>query len=285
MLHVPALAKLNLALEVLHRRSDGYHELRTVFQTVSLGDSIGVAFSPSSETSVDLDSDIEIADNLAVRAAYAFLQATKTTGHVKLRLEKRIPMGGGLGGGSTDAAAVLYALNKLSGASTTRAELMELASSLGSDVPFFLIGGTAFATGRGTELYPLPSLQEDNVLLVTPRVHSGTSGAYAALGRTTEYQPRHNVCAALIQAMALSDDWTQHTVNDFEGPIFAMQPDLRSTFAHLAESGARTVRMTGSGAAIFAVYESAASLKDAAAKLDQPSRHIHFVGREEYLLR
>lgn len=285
-LRIPALAKLNLALEVLHKREDGYHELRTVFQTISLCDYLEVEFTASSSTSIILNSDLEIPDNLATRAAHAFLAATGITGSVRLRLDKRIPMGGGLGGGSSDAAAVLSALVKLTGVAINRQSLIDLAASLGSDVPFFLLGGTVLATGRGTELYPLQDATEEHVLLVTPAVHSATEGAYASLNRTLEYRPEKNVCAKIVQALALREDWTAHTSNDFETAIFRVHPEIASVHSQLMQSEARVVRMTGSGAALFAVYHSSEALRAAQAALGNLAVYpVRFVGRDEYLLR
>ncbi len=154
---VEALAKVNLELRVLGRRSDGYHELRTVFQTVSLADTIDIAFTPARRTAISVTSDVEIpGGNIMERAAALALEAMRTAGRVEMRLTKRIPMGAGLGGGSSDAAAVLLALPVLAGKALAPAKRMELAAILGSDVPFFLLGGTAVGLGRGTELYPLP---------------------------------------------------------------------------------------------------------------------------------
>ena len=151
-LRVRALAKINLDLRVIAKRPDGYHELRTVFQTISLSDRLDIVFTPSRATSVELDSSLDIADNLAARAAHLCLDELKLTARVEMRLEKRIPMGAGLGGGSSDAAAVLLALPPLAGRAISATRLIAIARELGSDVPFFLVGGRAVGLGRGTEL-------------------------------------------------------------------------------------------------------------------------------------
>ena len=151
-----ALAKLNLDLRVLYPRADGYHELRTIFQTISLADTIDVALTPARRTRIDIDGNVDIPDNLIVKAATLALAAMRTAAHVEFRLRKHIPMGAGLGGGSSDAAAVLLGLPVLAGKRLELARLLELASALGSDVPFFLLGGMAAGIGRGTELFPLP---------------------------------------------------------------------------------------------------------------------------------
>ena len=165
---VRSLAKINLDLRVLHKRSDGYHELRTVFQTISLADSIEIEYEPARPTKLTLDDPLAIPNNLVLRAAEAVLAAMKTHAQVRFRLTKNIPMGGGLGGGSSNAAAVLLALPVLAGKRLELETLMELGAQLGSDVPFFLIGGTALGIERGTELFELPELRPQPVLLVCP---------------------------------------------------------------------------------------------------------------------
>src|SRR5438552_2025183 len=145
-----SLAKVNLDLRVLHRRADGFHELRTVFQTVSLADTIEIEYEPSRRTELTLDDALSIPDNLILRAARAALESMRVHARVHFRLKKKIPMGGGLGGGSSNAAAVLLALPVLVGGKLN--DLEEIAGTLGSDVPFFLSGGAALGVGRGTEL-------------------------------------------------------------------------------------------------------------------------------------
>ena len=155
---VRALAKINLDLRVLGKRPDGFHELRTIFQTISLADTLDISFTPARRTSIALDDALQIADNLVVRAARLALDAMRATGRIEMRLTKRIPMGAGLGGGSSDAAAVLLALPVLAGRAITLPKLSDIGQQLGSDVPFFLLGGTAVGIGRGSELFPLPDL-------------------------------------------------------------------------------------------------------------------------------
>src|SRR3954466_13387262 len=187
---VRALAKINLDLRVLGKRADGYHELRTVFQTVSLADTLDLAFTPSRTTSIELEDAAEIPDNLVARAAQLVMDAMGKTGRVEMQLEKRIPMGAGLGGGSSDAAAVLLALPVLARRSLPLEQLCRIGEQLGSDVPFFLLGGTAVGIGRGTDLFPLPDGRPRAGVIVAPGIHVSTAGAYAALSRrlTTESQ-------------------------------------------------------------------------------------------------
>src|SRR5258708_774478 len=155
-----SFAKINLDLRVLDRRPGGFHELRTVFQTISLADSIEIAYEPERRTRIALVDEIGIPDNIIHKAAGAVLDAMRVHARVLVRLKKQIPMGGGLGGGSSDAAAVLLALPVLAGRRLPLDALTSLGSTLGSDVPFFLCGGTAIAVDRGTEVYVLPDIRE-----------------------------------------------------------------------------------------------------------------------------
>src|SRR5947209_5156220 len=183
-----AFAKLNLGLRVLYKRPDGYHELRTVFQTISLADRITVSFERASKRHIEIEGAPGIEDNLVARAAARVLEELRMNGRIHFHLEKTIPIGAGLGGGSSDAAAVLLALPVLAGRALAPERARAIALELGSDVPFFLYGGTALAMGRGEELYPLPELPPSRVLIVAPEIHSSTVEAYRDLSArlTTE---------------------------------------------------------------------------------------------------
>jgi 4-diphosphocytidyl-2C-methyl-D-erythritol kinase len=180
---VKSLAKINLDLRVLHKRPDGFHEIRTVFQTISLADTLAIEYEPARRTSLEIADDLNIPDNLVLRAANAVLDAARIRAKIRFTLKKNIPMGGGLGGGSSNAAAVLLALPVLAGKSLPFEELLEIGAQLGSDVPFFLTGGTALAVDRGTEIYSLPDIAEEPILVVASNVHVATGPAYQALGR------------------------------------------------------------------------------------------------------
>lgn len=257
-----ACAKLNLDLRVLHKRPDGYHELRTVFQTISLADRLDVRFTPSKKTAISLTSALDIPRNLVVRAAEMVMAAGKFTGDVQFRLTKRIPLGGGLGGGSTDAAAVLLALPVLAGKVMPMETLRDLAARLGSDVPFFLEGGTALGLGRGEELYPLPDAPLGPVLLLAPGIHVSTPEAYAALARQlTFHSSSHSINSFRSFVWSLGEGLSRGepaavAVNDFETAVFAGHPELRALKKKLRLAGARPALMTGSGSALFGVFGS-----------------------------
>jgi 4-diphosphocytidyl-2-C-methyl-D-erythritol kinase len=245
-----SLAKINLDLRVLHRRPDGFHELRTIFQTISLADSIEVEYQPG-RTKIELKSNLNISDNLILRAADAVMKAARATGFLRFNLIKRIPLGGGLGGGSSNAACVLLALPRLLKKRIRLAKLMELAAELGSDVPFFLMGGTAVGLGRGTELYPLPDAPPSPGLLITPGIHSSTAAAYAALERKGLPEVSTDMINKFQSvAWGASQEWT----NDFEMVVFNQHPQLKSMKEKLLKSGARRAMMTGSGSALFGLF-------------------------------
>ncbi len=258
---VRALAKINLGLKVLNRRPDGYHELRTVFQTISLADVIEFEFTPARRRSIELTSSVEIPDNLMLRAAEGVMEAARVSGRLRMRLVKRIPMGGGLGGGSTDAAAVLLALPALAGRRLSRPALLELAARLGSDVPFFLEGGTAVAAGRGCEVYPLAATPRAAGLVVAPPLHVSTREAYRHLGRHLTRPSRSDIidvfqsCVWGLTAGA-GQDWAGCLENDFEAVVFKQHPQLRSLKNRLLRSGARLAMLAGSGAAVYGLFAS-----------------------------
>ena len=254
-----AFAKVNLTLEVWNKRPDGFHNLRTVFQTISLADTLEVEFARSRKTSIELDSSIDIADNLVVRAAQAILDAMQLTANVRFRLTKKIPMGGGLGGGSTDAAAVLLALPPLAGREVPMPKLLEIGSQLGSDVPFFLSGGCALGLGRGADLYVLPDPAPVHGLLIAPRVHVSTAQAYASLNR-----PNASPAEAAGPGLLDSRDWARFCVNHFEASVFAQHPELAAVKKALRRLGATPALMTGSGAALFGILPDRSSVQRAA---------------------
>jgi 4-diphosphocytidyl-2-C-methyl-D-erythritol kinase len=255
---VIALAKLNLDLRVLYRRPDQYHELRSVFQTISLGDTLDIAFTPGRKTEITLQDDLQIPGNIVLKAANLVMAERGPRGRVEFRLQKHIPMGGGLGGGSSDAAAVLLALPVLSGRAIPQERLIELGASLGSDVPFFLLGGRAAAIGRGTELFPLPDVPARHGLVLSTGVHVSTAAAYASLGpRLTTESIQNKIVSFQSWLWSLEDLCEQSaSCNDFESVVFNEHPKLASLKRMLLKLGARPAMMTGSGSALFGLFRS-----------------------------
>lgn len=264
MVRVKALAKINLDLRVLGVRADHYHELRTVFQTISLADTLEIGFRAGRRTRISVTADVEIAGkNLAERAAELALEAMGRSGQVEIRLKKRIPLGAGLGGGSSDAAAVLLALPALAGRRLEMGRRIELAECLGSDVPFFLLGGTAVALGRGTELYPVPDRPASWGLVVTPEIHVSTAEAYRDLDcyRTLTSEAEQNIISTFQSYVW--DDVSGVSRNDFEAVVFKRHPRLKSLRRQLERLGAEPARLSGSGSALYGLFRSRAEAERA----------------------
>ncbi len=274
---VPAYAKLNLGLRVLYRRPDGYHELRTVFQTISLADRLDIEFTPARTTRIQVEGTPNIPDNLVERAGRLALEAMKVHAHVRFTLRKAIPMGAGLGGGSSDAAAVLLALPVL--ARKPLPAVTGLAAQLGSDVPFFLHGGSALGLGRGEELYPLPDVPAAQGLLVVPNVHSSTAEAYRDLSATLTSIGLQNKLDSFQREV-----WrTAVDGNDFEEVVFARHPELKRIKQRLSRLGAKPAAMTGSGSAIFGIFADVEKLNRARKSFpDTTVFPISFLSRAQY---
>lgn len=254
---LPAPAKLNLGLHVLRRRLDGYHDLETVFVRIPWADTLT---AQPADRFVFTCSDPALptdAGNLCVRAAHALAGAFGVPAAVALHLEKRVPYGAGLGGGSSDAAATLRLLADLWELDAPEARLHEIAAALGSDVPFFLGPEAAYATGRGEQLTPLtdPGTGEPYRLpfptvVVVPPVHIATAEAYRMVRPNDIRRPD-------LRAVVTSNDldrWRAELVNDFEAPVLAAHPPLRAVKQALEEAGARYTALSGSGAALFGVF-------------------------------
>ena len=254
---VRALAKINLDLRVLGPRPDGYHELRTVFQTVSLADTIDLEFTPGRRTRIELADPLAIPDNLMLRAARLVLEAGRVCGAVGMRLGKRIPLGAGLGGGSSDAAAILLALPVLAGCRLPLETLLGLAEQLGSDVAFFLFGGRAAGIGRGAELFPLPDSRPLEGVLVTPGIHVSTAAAYRALSPGLTSESAQNKIFS-FQSQVWEVAGLGAGVNDFEAVVLRQHRALAELKRRLAKCGAVQAMMTGSGSAVFGLFSSAA---------------------------
>ncbi|HSG47836.1 MAG TPA: 4-(cytidine 5'-diphospho)-2-C-methyl-D-erythritol kinase [Longimicrobiales bacterium] len=256
VMRVEAPAKVNLLLRILDRSPDGYHHLETLFQAVGLSDSLTLEVVEGDRDTLEVrGADVgPAADNLVTRAVARFREATGFGPALRVVLEKRIPAGAGLGGGSSDAGAVLRALNLLCGTPLTSSEVMALGGGLGADVAFFS-GSAALALGegRGDRLRPLPPLPVRPVILGLPPVHVATGPAYGALALArTGGLP---VPRPLLQGRAPAD-WDQVAavaVNDFEAVIPGAFPPVGEALRALRLAGPPLAHLSGSGAAVFAV--------------------------------
>ncbi len=271
LVEVAARAKVNLSLRILAREVSGYHAIETLFCLLDLADEVTVS-RVSSGVTLDVDGpDLGPTDeNLAVLAAQAVLRATGDRFGVQLSLTKRIPLGAGLGGGSSDAAAVLMAVNRLSGGSVPHPELLQLGARLGSDVPFFLSEGTmALAWGRGERLLRLPPLPPRPVLLGVPSEGVATPEAYAWWDEAFPEGTRRGPVTLDADVFATWGSAARAGGNDFETVVFGKRPDVRALFEGLTRTHPIMCRMTGSGAAVFGVYRDERERDEAAMQLGE----------------
>jgi 4-diphosphocytidyl-2-C-methyl-D-erythritol kinase len=258
-IELAAHAKLNLFLRVLAREADGYHGIETLFCLLTLSDTLRAERTGSGTVSLAVTgADCGPAEqNLAVRAAESVLAATGRRFGVQLTLTKRIPVRGGLGGGSSDAAAALLAVNHLAGNAVPRHELLQFAARLGSDIPFFLSGGPfALAWGHGERLLRLPPPPAAPALLVVPGIGMATPEAYTLVDSARHGIGRRGAVALDLDALATWGSLARLAGNDFEFALFGRHPELKRAFEALAATQPLLSRMTGSGSTIFAIYRS-----------------------------
>ena len=275
-----APAKVNLHLRILARRTDGYHDLQTLFQAVDLHDLLHVRRGGAGVQLVVEGGDAgPVEENLVVGAATAFLAAAGLSGEgLRMRLEKRIPVGAGLGGGSSDAAATLWALDRLLPGAVAAGRIAELASGIGSDVPFFLgASPLALGSGRGEvieAIEPLPSLAG---VVVAPPVQVSTREAYRELARAREgSQP------STKEALVAPADWDEmHALaaNDFEAVVCRTHPPVADALAALRATEPLIALVSGSGSASFALYDTEVGAERAAAVLSQSEEFRVFTVR------
>ena len=250
-----APAKINLCLHLTGRRTDGYHSLQSVFELLDFYDTIYIKPTNTAQVKrINLVSNIPEHEDLCVRAAIALQQATGCSQGAEIKVEKRIPIGGGLGGGSSDAATVLLALNHLWQLQLSRAELMQIGLTLGADVPVFVFGQTAWAEGVGELLTPVnfpeekPNQHEDCYYVVlTPEIHVSTAQIFAHPRLTRDTKP-------LKIADFSSGTFKQLFKNDLENSVCELFPAVASTLKWLSQFGA--AKMSGSGASVFVMAHS-----------------------------
>jgi 4-diphosphocytidyl-2-C-methyl-D-erythritol kinase len=283
---LPAFAKINLCLHVMGKRPDGYHELRTIFQAISLRDTLELSIAPGSSgfhfTLTSNDAALLGADNLVARAVVALQQEIGFQGDVSAHLEKRIPVARGMGGGSSDAAAALIGLLRLTGAKVPLARLLEIAAGLGADVPFFLFGGRALAVNRGDEIYPLPNAPRQTILVVSPRdIGVSTKDAFqwisAELTKRAKPPRIWGFCALCWSRQGAG------LANDFERPVFDRHPRLEEIRDGLLKRGAADAALAGSGSAVFGIFRNPARARRAARAFPEDSVFVvETLSREDY---
>jgi 4-diphosphocytidyl-2-C-methyl-D-erythritol kinase len=277
MITISAPAKINLTLEVLGQRADGYHEVRSVIQTISLCDSL--SFEPADGLEFKSDSADWVAEKSLVSKAAMLLQPTgRHSRGAIVGVKKLIPLLAGLGGDSSDAAATLRGLNQLWGLGLTREQLVPLARQLGSDVAFFLYGGTALVEGRGEIVTPLPPLLHRWVVVAVPplpRQPGKTRQLYESLrpGHYTDGRITQKLMAEIRAGREFS---TSLLFNTFENVALAHFSGLDVSRRHMVKMGATNVLLAGSGPALFTLLEDKAQAEALCSRLKEP-------GREPYL--
>src|SRR5260221_7102121 len=256
---IPAFAKINLRLEVLGKRADGFHELRTIFQTISLKDELRLKSARKSGIDLRVTGNAILSGepmkkNLVYRAVDALRHEFKVKDGVAIELRKAIPAGRGLGGGSSDAASALLGYLRLSRKQIDRERLFEIAATLGADVPFFLEGGRALGFAKGDEIYALPDIPKLNLLVVSPKsIHVPTPHAYRWLNASQLTNPGDNPRLYRFCALAWSLQGGPLR-NDFEEAVFQQHPRLAEIKRDLLQNGATEALLAGIGSAGFAIF-------------------------------
>lgn len=261
-MEIVSFAKINLYLEILGKRPDGYHELITLMCCIDLADTLRLQFdTPANRITCAHPQVPEDDSNLALKAAGHFFHATGTEGHIDISIEKNIPVGAGLGGGSSNAAAVLQALNRHHQYPLSAAALMETARKIGADVPFFIEGRPALATGIGDRLSACPRLPDLPVVLIYPGTPVSTADVYRKLnfGLTKTQKINTKSIFRHIREKNLAG----LLYNDLEAAAFEINPEIAAAKSALMEKGADAALMTGSGSAVFGIFPDRKSARSA----------------------
>ncbi|HUK12258.1 MAG TPA: 4-(cytidine 5'-diphospho)-2-C-methyl-D-erythritol kinase [Thermoanaerobaculaceae bacterium] len=280
-------AKVNLHLEVVGRRPDGYHELRTLFAAVGVWDELELEPAPAGVLELAVEPTGAAPpgeDNLVVRAARALAVRFDVRAGTRIRLVKSIPAGGGLGGGSADAAAALVGLVSLWGLDCGSDVLQPIAAGLGADVPFFLVGGIAFGTGRGCDLRPLPDAPPWWVVLLPGPEPISTAAVYAAFRRRPLAAPRVSAVYEWVERGGAPP--LAACRNDLEPTVVSLWPEVGQRLERIAATSPRLALLAGSGGTVFGVFPDEAGARRAAERLaDAGPRVAPVLGREASLPR
>ena len=264
ILKIQAFSKINLGLEVLYKRSDGFHEINTVFYKTCLADNITFSESSDFEFICNPEQTIQPEDNIAFKAAMLFKEANKFASlPVKIYLEKKVPAGAGLGGGSSDAASILTGLSEFFNIQPDYKLLHNLALQLGSDVPFFIQNSqTAYASGRGEILEYFDFKLPYYILIVNPGLHVPTKSAYSALNRTLKMTKGSDLTKILLESNDNHRILKDNIINDFETSVFGKYPEIAEIKQKLYSTGAVFSLMSGSGSSVFGLFEDEKKAKN-----------------------
>jgi 4-diphosphocytidyl-2-C-methyl-D-erythritol kinase len=269
-LRLPSFAKINWSLQILGLRSDGYHEIVTLLQTVSLCDEL--TFEPRDDSQIILrcdDPSIPTDDtNLIVKAAVALRKRLGSSSGAEITLTKKIPAQGGLGGASSNAAATLLALNALWRADLSPGQLKLIGRGLGSDVPSFFVGGRCIAIGTGTTVKALHDPPLQRLIVIKPNAKVATANAYAALNaRSLTTSDAASILSSSLADLFSAGSGQMPLRNDFESVIFEIEPEIERAKMALLEAGARGALLAGSGSSVFGVFDDEAARSRAADNL------------------
>jgi 4-diphosphocytidyl-2-C-methyl-D-erythritol kinase len=261
--------KINLGLNIIRKRDDGFHDLETVFYPVALNDCLEIIVSENKELAVEYSSsglaiDGATENNLCIKAYHLLKKDLPQLPSIKMHLHKAIPMGAGLGGGSADGAFALHLLNDKFRLGLSTEQLLSYAAALGSDGPFFIINKPCFATGRGEVLEEINiDLSAYQIVLVNPNIHVNTGWAFTQL---TPAVPQDSIKKIIQQPV---DTWKDMLQNDFEKPVFAVHSEIKAIKEKLYSLGAVYAAMSGSGSTVFGLFE-----KEKKVEFDFPSEYF-----------
>lgn len=273
---INAYAKINLSLDVIGKREDGYHNLRMIMQEIDLKDIITISETKDENIKIICKSKKVPTDekNIAYKAAMLMLKKYEKPTGLTIEIEKHIPVAGGLAGGSTDAAAVLKGLNEIWELNLTQNELMEIALELGSDIPFCIMGGTALARGRGEELTPLKSFKDRHILLVNPDISVSTKDVYDNLDlKSIEERPD---TGTLIEAVEDGDTekLAKCMRNVLESVTVKKYPMIDEIKETMMKNGALGSLMSGSGATVFGIFKTEEELDICKSQMENQFKNV-----------
>jgi 4-diphosphocytidyl-2-C-methyl-D-erythritol kinase len=252
--------KINLGLNIIRKREDGFHDLETIFLPIPFTDILEIISSDKTELTVT-GLSVNTTDNLCIKAFNLLQQKFLRLPPIKMHLHKVIPMGAGLGGGSSDAAFTLNLLNEKFELNLKTEQLADLALQLGSDCPFFILNKPCFATGRGEILEPVNiDLKNHRILIVNPGIHIDTRWAFSKI---TPLQRNTSIKQVITQPI---ETWKEDLQNDFEVPVFAKYPEIKKIVIDLYEQGAEYASLSGSGSSVFGIFSKEKNIKSSGNK-------------------
>lgn len=249
-------AKINIGLNILGKRQDGYHDLQTIFYPIAIKDALEIIEAPEAASAVAFSSsgfaiNGKESDNLCIKAYDLLRQDFPQLRPVKMHLHKIIPMGAGMGGGSADAAFTLQLLNEKFKLQLSRSELLHYALQLGSDCPFFILNEPCIATGRGEIMEPVSlDLSSYKLLVVQPGIHVSTAAAFSAID-----PGKNNPDLKTLVSFPVAQ-WKDQVINDFEEPVFQQHPEIAALKNILYEKGALYASMSGSGSTVYGIFDT-----------------------------